>query len=167
MTRYESVKKIFEKVKDTDVVITSVGYISREVFGYKDRDLNFYMMGSMGNALSLGIGIALYKDTDVWVIQGDGSALMSLGTFATAKALKLNNLHNIILVNGIHESTGGQKLADNSFTKGIFNFNAIAYSVDPDDNIPPRITLLPKEITARFKNALRSINDKKQQEISR
>ena len=60
MTRLECVKKIFQDVNDDDIVIVSTGLISREVFGYKDRPLNFYMMGSMGNALAIGIGLAMH-----------------------------------------------------------------------------------------------------------
>src|SRR3990167_328167 len=121
MTRLEAVKDLFCEVENHDIVICSTGYISREIFHYKDRPLNFYMQGSMGAALAIGIGVALYKDTDVYVVHGDGAALMSLGTFATLEQLPLLNIHNVIFNNNTHESTGGQKTAHNDFTQSCFH----------------------------------------------
>ena len=155
MTRRDIVKKIMDHIGPTDVVITSTGLISREVFAVKDRELNFYMMGSMGNALAIGMGIALHCQNKVIVIQGDGAALMGLGQIITANKLKLWNLYHIILDNGRHESTGGQPTASmycnfSELSEGTIQVHAIMTS----DDVPPRITLTPAQITERFKNAL-------------
>ena len=154
MTRLECVKKIFQDVNDDDIVIVSTGLISREVFGYKDRPLNFYMMGSMGNALAIGIGLAMNIKNRVIVINGDGSVLMSLGTLLTAKKLRLNNLVHYIIDNNCHESTGGQKTVSNLIDFRHLSHNVIVYKTIKDETIPARITLSPKQITERFKNAI-------------
>ena len=161
MERLEVVKQIFEDVEENDIVITSAGYISREVYHYKDRPLNFYVMGSMGSALGIGIGVALKKDTNVYVIQGDGAFIMSLNTVVTEKQLELPNLFNCVLINGVHESTGGQELADNRFIDSIFYSETKAYYMNRDFSVPPRVPLRPTEIMLRFKSALKSIDDKK------
>ena len=113
MHRRDIVEFIMCQVEKDDVVITSTGLISREVYDYKDRPLNFYMMGSMGNALAIGIGLAMHVKNKVWVINGDGSALMGLGAMVTANKLHLSNLKHYIIDNGCHESTGGQPTSSN------------------------------------------------------
>lgn len=163
MNRTEIVKEIMSNIKDGDVVVSSTGYISREVYRY-DRDLNFYMMGSMGNALAIGIGIALNYKGKVYVINGDGSALMGLGSLVTAQSLNLENLHHFIIDNHCHESTGGQKTSSIFSRFEDLHKNTIVFEADKDSNIPPRITLSCKQITERFKNAMLRIKEK--QEIS-
>jgi phosphonopyruvate decarboxylase len=80
------IDSIFQSVTD-EVVITSTGYISREAFRH-DRPRNFYMQGSLGMALAIGLGIAYSRpDLKVLVISGDGACLMSLGTLALHKQL--------------------------------------------------------------------------------
>lgn len=142
-----------------DVVVSSTGFISREVFRY-DRPLNFYMMGSMGNALSIGIGLALNIKQRVFVLNGDGSALMGLGSLVTAQSLNLDNLHHFIIDNGIHESTGGQKTSSKYINFESLHKNTLVFEADKDDITPPRITLTCKEITERFRNALLRIQEK-------
>ena len=161
MTRSDCVREIMSSIKDDDIVVASTGYISREVFKY-DRDLNFYMMGSMGNALSIGIGISLNTDKKVIVINGDGSALMSLGSIFTASRYCPENLIHIILDNNCHESTGGQYTHsqlvrfDNMSRPNM----TTVLKIKKDNVIPPRITLTPKQITERFQNAIRPLCNK-------
>ena len=154
MNRSFYVDRVMKSVEETDIVIASTGYISREVYGNKDRDLNFYMMGSLGMALAFGIGIALHVKNRVIVISGDGSCLMSLGTFPTAKRLKLSNLAHFILDNNCHESTGGQKTVSDLINFAHLCPNTIVYKCKKDPTVPPRIPLTPNEVTERFKNAL-------------
>ena len=153
MNRSDSVKRIMDNVGDTDIVIASTGYISRETFKY-DRDLNFYMMGSMGNALAIGLGIAMNVKNRVVVINGDGSVLMSLGTMVTAKKMNLPNLVHYILDNNCHESTGGQPTSSHFLDFRHLCKNVIVYKCYKDATVPPRITLKPWEITKRFKDAI-------------
>ncbi len=159
MNRSDIVKSIMKDVGEDDIVIASTGFISREVFKY-DRSLNFYMMGSMGNALAIGIGIAMNIKKRVIVINGDGSVLMSLGTMLTAKRLSLPNLIHCIIDNNCHESTGRQKTCSDLIDFRHLSKNVIVYKSNIDQSIPPRITLSPKEITERFKNAIACIGHK-------
>ena len=113
--RSTALNLILEKIPDNEVLITSTGMISREVYQIKDRPLNFYMQGSMGMALAIGLGIGyIRKDLFVTVISGDGACLMSLGTLALHKKLKLKNVYHIILDNNCHASTGGQPTCSDS-----------------------------------------------------
>lgn len=153
MTRSELCKEIMSQVGDDDIVIASTGFISREIFKY-DRDLNFYMMGSMGNALAIGIGLAMNLPQRVFVINGDGSVLMSLGTLITAKKLGLKNLIHFILDNNCHESTGGQPTVSQYVDFEKLCKNTFHCPIIKDNTVPPRITLEPKQITERFRNAI-------------
>jgi thiamine pyrophosphate-dependent acetolactate synthase large subunit-like protein len=107
--RYKAIEKVLEYVGDSDLVISTTGMISREVFTIQDRPGNLYMIGSMGLASSLGLGVSLMCPTArVFVIEGDGSALMSLGTLPLIATEAPPNLIHVVLDNEAYESTGGQ-----------------------------------------------------------
>ncbi|OLB66122.1 MAG: hypothetical protein AUI10_03745 [Actinobacteria bacterium 13_2_20CM_2_72_6] len=90
------------------LVFSTTGYISRELYGLADRPETFYMQGSMGHALALGLGAALSRpDRRVVVVDGDGAVQMHLGTCVTVGATEPDLLH-VVLDNGAYESTGGQ-----------------------------------------------------------
>ena len=91
------------------LVFGTTGYISRELYGLADRPANFYMQGSMGHALALGLGAALARpQRRVVVLDGDGAVLMHMGTTATVGGMRPANLVHVVLDNGTYESTGGQ-----------------------------------------------------------
>lgn len=108
--RYKAIEAILSHVKnEEDLVISTTGMISREVFTTQDRPGNFYMLGSMGLLSSFGLGLALLNpERRILVLEGDGSALMSLGTLPLIAAEKPMNLLHIILDNEAYESTGAQ-----------------------------------------------------------
>jgi thiamine pyrophosphate-dependent acetolactate synthase large subunit-like protein len=109
MTRYEALQSILTPLPDDDVALFTTGMISREAFNIRDRPENFYMIGSMGLLTSLGLGLALqWPSRRIWVIEGDGSALMSLGTLPLIAACRPNNLIHVVLDNETYESTGAQ-----------------------------------------------------------
>jgi phosphonopyruvate decarboxylase len=94
---------------ENTVIIATTGYTGRELFARFDRANHFYMVGSMGCASSLGLGLSLARpDLKVVVIDGDGAALMRMGNFATIGAYGGANLIHIILDNEVHDSTGAQ-----------------------------------------------------------
>ena len=95
-------------------IISANGYISRDLFNILDKKNNFYMIGSMGLASSIGLGVAL-KNTKkkIFVFDGDGNILMNLGSLITIGITKPKNLVHIIFDNSSHESTGGQPTATN------------------------------------------------------
>jgi len=147
-----AIKQIMDSVTD-ECVITSCGYISREVYAYKDRSKNFYVLGSMGSALGIGLGLAYSRpDLKVIVIQGDGATLMSLGTKVLQRHLNLSNLKNYILYNNCYASTGGQ---DNCFASlEMPGLGVDALKVGKESSAP-RIPLKCKEIKERFMNAIK------------
>jgi len=154
--RIDAIREIMKDVKD-EVVVASTGMICRELYAVQDRPRNFYMMGSMGCALGIGLGIALNSGHNVIVISGDGAALMSLGTLALHKKLNPLNLTHYILDNNCNSSTGGQLTCSDAvdFSKLAPNTNVIKISEEKGD--VPRIPLSPKQIALRFKDAI-SIN---------
>jgi phosphonopyruvate decarboxylase len=109
MTRYEALQHILQQIPDHDLAIFTTGMISREAFNIRDRAENFYMIGSMGLLASFGLGLALQcPDRTIWVIEGDGSALMSLGTLPLIATCGSQNLIHVVLDNEAYESTGAQ-----------------------------------------------------------
>lgn len=90
-------------------VIATTGYTGRELYACADRINQLYMVGSMGCAVTLGLGIALVQpQRKVLVLDGDGAALMRLGAQSTVGFEAPANLVHVLLDNGLHESTGGQ-----------------------------------------------------------
>jgi phosphonopyruvate decarboxylase len=108
-TRQKMLGAIQMALRADDIAIATTGYTGRELFALDDKPCQFYMVGSMGCASSLGLGLAIARpDKRVVVIDGDGAALMRLGALTTIGRERPNNLLHIVLDNGMHESTGGQ-----------------------------------------------------------
>jgi phosphonopyruvate decarboxylase len=95
---------------DEDLFIGTTGFSGREMHVLLDHNGKFYMMGSMGCAPSIGLGVALENpDKRVFVIDGDGALLMKMGSLATVGNYGPKNLIHICFDNSQYESTGGQK----------------------------------------------------------
>jgi sulfopyruvate decarboxylase subunit beta len=90
------------------VVVCNLGFPSKELFFIKHQPSNFYMLGSMGMATPIGLGISITTNKEVVVIDGDGSLLMNPGVLATAAHLSPENLTIIAIDNGAYGSTGSQ-----------------------------------------------------------
>ena len=91
------------------LVVHANGMISRAGFAQGDRPEHFYMIGSMGLAASIGLGIALARPARrVLVCDGDGNVLMNLGALAQVAARRPENLLHVCFDNGVHGSTGNQ-----------------------------------------------------------
>ena len=105
----EAFEEIIPLLTD-EPVIHANGFICRESFNQKDREANFYMIGSMGLASSIGLGVALCcPDQKTIILDGDGNVLMSMGTLAMIAAAAPRNLLHIVLDNEVYESTGSQR----------------------------------------------------------
>jgi phosphonopyruvate decarboxylase len=110
LSRAKVLQRIVELTPQANTaVIATTGYTGRELFALADRPNQLYMVGSMGCASSLGLGLALVRpDLRVVVIDGDGAALMRMGNFAILGAYGGGNLVHVLLDNEAHDSTGGQ-----------------------------------------------------------
>ncbi|HEB02186.1 MAG TPA: sulfopyruvate decarboxylase subunit beta [Nitrospirae bacterium] len=107
MSRYE----ILEAIKgylDGEIVICNIGIPSKELYRVCDQPSNFYMLGSMGMATPIGLGVSLFTDRKVFVIDGDGSLLMNPGALATVSAAAPGNLTILAIDNASYGSTGNQ-----------------------------------------------------------
>jgi sulfopyruvate decarboxylase beta subunit len=107
LTRYDIIK-ILAPYLDGKVVVSNLGWPSKELYAIKHQPSNFYMLGSMGMATPIGLGIALTSSKEVVVIDGDGSLLMNPGTLATAASAAPRNLTIVAIDNGAYGSTGNQ-----------------------------------------------------------
>ena len=178
MARYEAIQKIMESIEE-ELVICNIGFPSRELYEIDDRPKNFYMIGSMGLASSIGFGLAMAKPhKDVVVIDGDGSLLMNMGSLVTIFANNPSNLIWIVIDNGAYGSTGNQDtyaqktdLVDiakavgfkNSFDFTDINLkdvirsddaSFIVYKTEPGNSDAPIIDLDPITIKERFMSSI-------------
>jgi thiamine pyrophosphate-dependent acetolactate synthase large subunit-like protein len=97
---------------DREPVIASLGHPAYDLFAAGDRPGNFYTWGSMGLASSIGLGLAMVQpDLRVFVVDGDGSLLMNLGSLATIGWTRPANLVLIVWDNQTYGTTGGQDTA--------------------------------------------------------
>lgn len=127
LSRFEAIKIIKEGLKNKSVFISTNGNSSRESFAIADTP-DFYMMGSMGHAFSIGAG-AIWglaerdKKLKIVVLDGDGGCLMHLGSLSLVglEKIKESNLVYVVLDNESYESTGSQP----SLSTGI-DFTKIA-----------------------------------------
>ena len=113
MNRRDAIEIISKKITN-NVIISANGFMSRDLFDLCEKPSNFYMLGSMGLASSIGLGIAIKNPKKkIFVFDGDGNILMNLGSLTTIGNLKPKNLIHIIFDNNSHESTGGQPTSTN------------------------------------------------------
>lgn len=107
LTRYDIIRLIAPHLEGK-VMVSNLGWPSKELYAVKHQPSNFYMLGSMGMATPIGLGIALTSSKEIIVIDGDGSLLMNPGTLATAASVAPKNLTIIAIDNGAYGSTGNQ-----------------------------------------------------------
>jgi phosphonopyruvate decarboxylase len=108
--RREILREVIARTpRDSTAVLASTGFCGRELYAIDDRPNHLYMVGSMGCVAALALGLALARpDLRVLALDGDGAALMRLGSLATVGAYGPPNLRHLLLDNGVHDSTGGQ-----------------------------------------------------------
>lgn len=114
LSREEAIQKVAASLSAKDVIVSTTGMISRELFEYRTaqgqgHERDFLTVGSMGHASQIALGIALEKtDRRVWCFDGDGAALMHLGSVAIIADKAPENFVHVIFNNGAHDSVGGQ-----------------------------------------------------------
>ena len=109
MDRLGLTERLVDLLHEGEAVIGGIGNSNFDLFGAGDRPQNFYMLGSMGMAVPIGLGVALAQpERQVIVLEGDGSLLMNLGNLATVGMVSPPNLTIIVWDNGSYQMTGGQ-----------------------------------------------------------
>lgn len=114
MTREEAIQTVASALSSKDVIVSTTGMISRELFEARtawgqDHERDFLTVGSMGHASQIALGIALEKtDRRVWCFDGDGATIMHMGSMAIVASKKPANYIHVVFNNGAHDSVGGQ-----------------------------------------------------------
>src|SRR5579872_4762785 len=123
MERAGCLQMIYDELQDK-LVVTIMGACAQELYNLGHRENFFYLQHAMGLASSIGLGLALHRPSRrVIVLDGDGSVLMNLGTFATLARYRPKNMVHIVFDNGSLLSTGG---FDSHTTSGVTDIAAIA-----------------------------------------
>jgi thiamine pyrophosphate-dependent acetolactate synthase large subunit-like protein len=112
MNRFELTKRLVGQLKHEEAVVAGIGNANFDLWASGQRPQNFYMLGSMGLAIPIALGVAIAQPKrHVVALEGDGSLLMQLGCLATVGMLKQKNLTMLVWDNGIYQITGGQPTA--------------------------------------------------------
>lgn len=110
MNKLEAVKGLLAWTRPDDLIVCCNGMIGRELYTAGDRPNTFYMIGSMGLAASIGLGLALAQPKKrVVVLDGDGNVLMGMNVLASVASEAPANFYHVVLDNHTHASTGGQR----------------------------------------------------------
>ena len=144
MSREEAIKEVASVLGDKDVIVSTTGMISRELFEAREawgqgHERDFLTVGSMGHASQIALGIALEKvDRKVWCFDGDGATIMHMGSMAIVASKKPVNYIHVVFNNGAHDSVGGQPTVglkiDLPAIAKASGYNAV-YSVSTKDEL--------------------------------
>ena len=114
MSREEAIQTVAAALGEKDCIVSTTGMISRELFEYRaamnqGHERDFLTVGSMGHASQIALGIAMAKpDRKVWCFDGDGAAIMHMGSMAIVANKASKNYVHVVFNNGAHDSVGGQ-----------------------------------------------------------
>jgi phosphonopyruvate decarboxylase len=114
LSREDAVRLVIDTLHPQDIIVATTGKLSRELFEYrKERkeghEKDFLIVGSMGHASQLALGIAMAKPKrSVYCLDGDGSVVMHMGSLAIIGTSKAKNVRHVVFNNGVHDSVGGQ-----------------------------------------------------------
>jgi thiamine pyrophosphate-dependent acetolactate synthase large subunit-like protein len=109
MNRFDLTSRLVAKLKKQEAVIGGIGNTNFDLWATGQRPQNFYMLGSMGLAFPIALGVALAQpNRRVFALEGDGSLLMQLGCLSTIATLKPKNLIMVVMDNGVYQITGAQ-----------------------------------------------------------
>lgn len=135
LSREAAMSQILDIIGPDDAVVATTGFTSRELYELREsrgrsHQSDFLCVGSMGHALGIAQGIALAQpNRTVWCLDGDGAALMHLGSFSHSAPFNLTNLRHILFNNEAHESVGEQKTAASQGVRHNFSFTDVASSM--------------------------------------
>ncbi|MFP4654434.1 MAG: sulfopyruvate decarboxylase subunit beta [Methanohalobium sp.] len=187
MKRYDAIYAV-SPLLNNEILVANIGIPCKELYSIRDRGLNYYMLGSLGLASSIGMGLALKSGRKVVVLDGDGSILMNPNALLEIARANPSNLIVIALDNGAHGSTGSQETFTAQFldleilaqafgfvnttkvhtkkeleeafinAKNAGGLTFIHVILKPGNVTCENIALSPVELTDRFMNALKLKN---------
>lgn len=114
MSREDAIQTVAAALGEKDCIVSTTGMISRELFEYRaamnqGHERDFLTVGSMGHASQIALGIALAQpDRRVWCFDGDGAAIMHMGSMSIVANKAPKNYVHVVFNNGAHDSVGGQ-----------------------------------------------------------
>lgn len=114
MSREEAIQTVAVALGEKDCIVSTTGMISRELFEHRaamnqGHERDFLTVGSMGHASQIALGIALAQpERRVWCFDGDGAAIMHMGSMAIVANKAPKNYVHVVFNNGAHDSVGGQ-----------------------------------------------------------
>jgi thiamine pyrophosphate-dependent acetolactate synthase large subunit-like protein len=115
MNRFELTKRLVGHLKSDEAVVGGIGNANFDLWASGQRAQNFYMLGSMGLAIPIALGVAIAQpQRHVLALEGDGSLLMQLGCLATVAERSPKNLTIVVWDNGIYQITGSQPTASSA-----------------------------------------------------
>lgn len=151
LSREESMRLIIDQLSSQDIIISTTGKLSRELFEYREElkqnhDRDFLTVGSMGHCSQIALGIAISKPTrNVYCFDGDGAVIMHMGSLAIIGSQKPENFKHIIFNNGVHDSVGGQLTAglqiDIPLIAKACGYNSV-FEAETKEEITKKINLL-------------------------
>lgn len=110
MNRADLTRRLVARLNHEEAVVAGIGHTNFDLWASGQRPQNFYMLGSMGLAPSIALGVAMAQpQRRVFALEGDGSMLMHLGALGTIALAAPKNLAIILWDNGIYQITGGQR----------------------------------------------------------
>lgn len=158
LSREKAVQMVAAAVGKDDVIVSTTGMISRELFEYRaaqgqSHEQDFLTVGSMGHASQIALGIALARpDRTVWCFDGDGAVLMHFGAMPIVGSLAPKNLVHVVFNNGAHDSVGGQPTVglDLEFLElaEVFGYH-MANSVSTEEHLADVLEYLPQWIAKK------------------
>ena len=151
-TRIEAIKVVMDSIAEDDILLSQIGFPSKEVYNTRDRELNFYMLGALGSASEVGIGLAeAIKHRHVYVIDGDGSFFFNPNQLVDISTFNPQNLTIICLDNGSWGSTGNQPTLS---SQGM-NLSAMIKSMGVSNTV---MTDDPQQFSQALKNKSRFVH---------
>jgi thiamine pyrophosphate-dependent acetolactate synthase large subunit-like protein len=110
MNRADLMRRLVARLKNEEAVVGGIGHTNFDLWASGQRPQNFYMLGSMGLAPSIALGVAMAQPRrKVFCLEGDGSMLMHLGSLGTIAMVAPGNLAIVLIDNGVYQITGSQK----------------------------------------------------------
>ena len=139
MNRFDLTSRLVAKLKNQEAVIGGIGNTNFDLWAAGHRPQNFYMLGSMGLAFPIALGVALAQpERRVFALEGDGSLLMQMGCLATIATQAPKNLTMVVMDNGVYQITGAQPtpaaaVADNVAIAAGCGLSNSAWAADEED----------------------------------